>query len=524
LVIESAFVGRGTDFAWVVPLPAKPEVESATRGTLASMAALMQPVVIAPQADLWWLIGGVVVVAVWTLVFGWKSAGLLLRIAVVVGGGLVLGAVLAGVFGHGWLLVPLAVGATCWLLRDVMRREASLLSHLIVVLFGLLLFALMIPTMGTVRSALGPVAEAAGVTVERHLVGEHEVALVSGSDVDGVVGWLRENGYAITGEAEAVAREHAAAGGWFAASRVRRERMESGRSVPAPLLFRFASERPVYPMRLTGAGATRPLELELFVLGPARAAVRGLKPRAWGPVRLGDPAVGAYGRGVRQPRDARVITHPQLVRLAEGVGEAVVATRLSGRLAPEQMREDLWLEWAEDGRPAAGLVAWAREAAAQGALLAGGALALAVSIISGSRRGGARASRPTLAAALAAAGVLGVLVWSAIPSVATRAVETGRVLRWYELRQVPQVALIAAGKLDPERVSDEEARAVFAAELKRMLLEPSGTELEIGDGPGQVQWVKTPEGKWRTVHHDAAGQARFDPRHDFELGWELPER
>ena len=45
LVIESSFVGEGTDFAWVVPLPAKPEVEAATRGTLPSVAALMLPVV-----------------------------------------------------------------------------------------------------------------------------------------------------------------------------------------------------------------------------------------------------------------------------------------------------------------------------------------------------------------------------------------------------------------------------------------------------------------------------------------------
>ena len=50
LVIESAFVGEGTDFAWVVPLPTKPEVESATRGTLASAAALMQPVVVPPAS------------------------------------------------------------------------------------------------------------------------------------------------------------------------------------------------------------------------------------------------------------------------------------------------------------------------------------------------------------------------------------------------------------------------------------------------------------------------------------------
>jgi hypothetical protein len=76
MVIESAFVGAGTDFAWVVPLPAKPEVESATGGTLAAMAALMQPVVIPSEGDLWWLVGAVVVLALLvSMIVGFRRNG-----------------------------------------------------------------------------------------------------------------------------------------------------------------------------------------------------------------------------------------------------------------------------------------------------------------------------------------------------------------------------------------------------------------------------------------------------------------
>lgn len=519
LVIESAFVGTGADFAWVVPLPAKPEVEAATRGTLASMAALMRPVVIPPERALWWLAGSLAAVALWTLVLGWRRTGFLLRVVVVATLGALVGMILAAVVGFGWLVVPAAMVAACWVFREVIRKEASLFSHLVVAIFGLLAFWLVIPTTGKVRSMDGPTFEVDGVTVERHVVGDHDVNLVSGSDEDGVVGWLRKNGYAIEGEAEAVAREHAAAGGWFAASRVRRERVESGRSVPAPLMFRFPAERPVYPMRLTGAGATRPLELELFVLGPERAEVRGLETMAWGPVRIGDPEAGAYGRGVRQPRDAREITHPVLARLAEG---ASVVTHLRGRLAPSEMREDLRPEWRAEEKTADGLVAWAREAAAQFALAAGAGLALVGSIIIGFRRDGARAPGRALCATLVAAVAAGAVVFAWLPSVATREAAEGKTIPWYDVRQVPQVAMIALAKLDPATAGDGAAKEVFAAELKKILLEPSGWEMEIGDGPGQVELVKTAEGKWRTVLYDAAGQARYRTEDDFEMGWDIP--
>lgn len=517
LVIESAFVGHGTDFAWVVPLPAKPEVESATRGTLASAAALMQPVIRPPHAELWWPVATILVVALWTLVFGWRSAGRLLRVVVVAGIGLMVGGIAEAVFGFGWLVVPASVAGTCWLMRGFIREEMSLFSHLVLVLSGLLLAGLMIPSVGKVRSTLGPSEEAAGVTVERQVVGDHDVSLVSGSDADGVVGWLRDNGYAITGEAETVAREHAAAGGWFVASRVRRELADQARSVPAPLLFRFATERPVYPMRLTGAGATAPLELELFVVGPMPARARGLSAKAWAPLRIGDPAEGNHRRGSGQPHDARVITHPMMVRLAR---DGSVLTHLRGSLAPARMREDMRVEWVADAEPAKGLVAWARAAAAQSALAAAGGVALIFSVVIGFRRDGARATRRQLGGALVAGALTGGVLWLLLPSVATRDDAEGRTMRWYERRQVPQVAIIALGTLDPATTSDAEARAKFAADLKKMLLEPNGWEMEIGDGPGQVELVKTEDGKWRTVLYDSAGQARFNPREDFEMGWD----
>lgn len=41
LVIETRFVGAGTNFAWVVPLPSRPVVEPASRGLFPTLLHLM---------------------------------------------------------------------------------------------------------------------------------------------------------------------------------------------------------------------------------------------------------------------------------------------------------------------------------------------------------------------------------------------------------------------------------------------------------------------------------------------------
>lgn len=520
LVIESAFVGKGTDFAWVVPLPAKPEVEPATRGTLASVAALMLPVVTPPVAELWWLALGLPLVGGVALLGGWRRVGWVFRASVVVAAGVVVGTVVVAALGFEWVLMPLAIWVACWFGRGIIRREASLFSHLIVLILGLLFAGLLLPTVGKVGESLGPAVEVGGVTVERGIVGDYDVALVCGREGEGVVGWLRENGYAIGAEAAKVAAEHAAAGGWFAASRVRREFAESGRSVPAPLMFRFAAAKPIYPMRLTGAGAKAALELELFVFGPERALAEGLEAVSWGPLSVADPATNIGRRTTGQPDDARVVTHPALARLAEG---AAVVTRLRGRLAPDDMREDIFPRWEAGEVAAHGLTAWSREAAAQAALAAGGGLALIVSVVLGFCYDGRRPPWKWAAPALAAALATGGAVWAAVPSVATREVGGEGAPQWFEMRYVPAMAAITLGDLDPAQTNDARAREAFAAELKKMN-EENGWKLEIGDGPGQVELAKTPEGKWRAIYYDAAGQARFSAEDDFELGWSIKER
>lgn len=514
LVIESSFVGEGTDFAWVVPLPAKPEVEAATRGTLPSVSALMLPVVRPAVEELWLVVMLAAIVVVVSVLGGWRATGWGLRALVVAGSGLVVGAILSAIFGLGLFFPFAGMVFACWWGRGVINKKASLFAHLVVVLVSLLLIAMSIPTVGKVRGyASEGGTEAAGLTLERRVVGDFDVTLLSGREGASVARWLADNGFALPDPARAEAERHAEAGGWFVASRVRRDFAERAKSVPAPLVFRFPTEKPVYPMRFTGAGATGPLEVELFVFGPERAVTDGLEPRAWAPVEFGEPDANArYRRGTGQPHDARVVTHPQLRRLAEG---AAVVTHLRGKLSPSEMQADLVLRWDADAEMAKGLVAYTREAAWQSGAAAGVGFSLISVIVLGfmhdGRRPPLRRSLPWLAGGVATACAV---AW-ALPSVAVREIEGG--MPYFELRQAGQVGLMVLWDMNPADADETRVNARLAAELERFL-KPQGWTMRVGDGPGQIEVAKQPSGLWRVLRYDAAGQARYRAEDDIELG------
>lgn len=511
LVIESAFVGKGTDFAWVVPLPDKPEVFAATRGTLPAAVALMQPVIdkgVGDLAGVAWVAG---LVGILALGFGWRGVDVLFRVTVLGGLGAVAGAVGGAFFGVQVWTWAIGAGVALWLGKDFVRRPSRLLEVLITLLIGLVLAAMMMPTLGKVRGmAEAGETPAGGVMVERALVGDFDVAVISGREGAGVVGWLETHGFALDATARTVAAEHAAGGGWFVASRVRREFAASGRSVPAPLAFRFKTERAVYPMRLTGAGATEDLEVELVVFGPARAEAAGLTARAVAPVTFGE--VGEQGpRGTNaQPREARKVSHPELTRWAAGT---VAATWLRGTLSPVQMQADVRVEWGEGAAPVR-LHAMASDDAWVQALALGGMTCLAGALVCGLVFPSGRPPKKWAAVVLAVAAGAAGSVRVTTPAVAVTRAEGG--IRWYDLRQVSQVAGIALWDLAPD-TGDAEVRAAFARDLETNS-RTNDWRVGIGDGPGEVELQKRPNGKWRVLYYDGYGQAAAMKGEEWEVG------
>jgi hypothetical protein len=107
---------------------------------------------------------------------------------------------------------------------------------------------------------------------------------------------------------------------------------------PSPLALTFKTERPVYPLRLTGIGNDN-CRIDLYVFGPGRAAAPNFGIERCTKL-VDDRVVGNYGwyAGSDQLR----IQHSALRAM---VGRSPVATKLTARLSSEQMKEDAYLDW-----------------------------------------------------------------------------------------------------------------------------------------------------------------------------------
>jgi hypothetical protein len=523
LAIESAFVGKGTDFAWVVPLPSKPEVAAADAGLLSATAAGFLPQVERQDAatGIFFPALGLGLFAMGVLSVGWRGWRLSCNLLSVAG-------VLTAVGGMFLMVSPwflLVVGGFMIFLARSLAKDFggnTSLSVSLVCIITMLLVAMMIPTFGKVRGAAGAESDDGGVHVERSIVGDYEVAVLSGPAAESVVGWLAREGFALDAASRGVATEHAAAGGWFVASRVRREWAESARSVPRPLVFRFPTPKPIYPMKLTGAGRTEPLRVDLYVFGPGRAAAMGsgLKVRSASPVEVVE-ARAFMDRPMTWLREGRrLFAHPEIHRWARGT---VYGTHLSGAAVGEALTHDWELSWGP-AEGATGLIVYAQEDAwLLGAALGAGVLLL-VSIIAGLRLRGARPGWRWLASGLVLAALATVVTYAALPTVAVKEVRRDLRNEWLLRADQRQVATVFAIDLMAwEEKASAEAAAAFDLEKARELLaktlktvsyrenDPTRSKTGIGTAPGEVDVVRLASGEWRVYFYEANGAAVFVP-------------
>lgn len=279
MVIETRFVGGGAEFAWVVPCPSVPEVSAATVGLFPTLQRITEP-----------------------------------RLNT----------------GEGSMpLTALAAVAWCALLAALAPGPNRTVTILVVIAGMCALAIVFMPALGKARSsAIGDGVE----VLSRHVVGDFDTVTVRGSEGGGIAAWLRGHGFALDAGAEAVIGDYAHEGWCFVASRLRDRAHDDVVRTPHPLSFAFATERPVYPMRLTAAGSTA-LALDLYVLADGVAAAPGLAAR-W-VRRVFVPGKAAPGA---EAQPGRPIEHPALER---HVGSGRVLTRLAGTLSEAQMRQDL---------------------------------------------------------------------------------------------------------------------------------------------------------------------------------------
>ncbi len=88
------------------------------------------------------------------------------------------------------------------------------------------------------------------VTVEAEFAaGEYDIVILSATESDGLVTWLRTNGYGVEADAEELLGEYIASGSYFFAARVALDRAPSGGWL-SPLQFEYDSEVWSLPIRL----------------------------------------------------------------------------------------------------------------------------------------------------------------------------------------------------------------------------------------------------------------------------------
>jgi hypothetical protein len=267
LVIETRFNGTGTNFAWVVPLPGQPVIEEATIGLFPTLQYLFRPQIV-HEVPRYYI--GILLALGFVYLLG--------RAAQSVWNAFVIGFIL---LFSAFLLLPA--------LSSAKRRSASLDSS----------------------------SQAVSI-LDRKLVGIFETTIITSREPKALENWLRENGFVIPANEEPVIASYVQDGWVFVATKIRRDRLDDETSTPHPLSFTFKTDKPVYPMRLTGLNS-QSLIVDLYVFGNGRAAAPHFKVES--------------------------CTRPNIVHplLRQWVGNTAVATKLTATLSSADMRQDVWL-------------------------------------------------------------------------------------------------------------------------------------------------------------------------------------
>jgi hypothetical protein len=185
-----------------------------------------------------------------------------------------------------------------------------------VFLAGLLLPAL----SGAKRAGISSVTTSQAVSIlDRKLVGIFETTTITARDPKALEDWLRENGFAVSTDAEPIIASYIKNGWVFVAAKVRRDDAKTDTSTPHPLSFTFKTDKPVYPMRLTSLNS-QSLTVDLYVFSNARATAPHFKVES-----------------CTRPN----IAHPLL---RQWTSDLPVATKLAATLLPDDMRKDVWLD------------------------------------------------------------------------------------------------------------------------------------------------------------------------------------
>ncbi len=331
LVIETSFIGEGTNFGWVVPLPSPPKVTPASEGLFDELQAAFEPRFIhsvhAYYAGVLFLFG--------LTYLGWRAlkdeaslvSDLPLCVLLAAGAGLVGKHVAFGVVGLGFTLC-IRVFARSSSSYALILLVGTSFCGMLAILPGMHGFGL-VQTLGS--DGPSEVLSVPGVTVVSvQRAGLFDSTTIRGRTPEAVLNWLEQNGYEAPASAKPVISDYLNRDWVFVASKTRRTPGAARVSTLHPLAFTFATEAPIYPTKLTAVSGKDCL-MHLYVFGDRRAAAPGFDAVRCD--RLATRQAGETSRGA-----ALQISNPEILGL---MGNSTVGTKLSGKLSPREMASDV---------------------------------------------------------------------------------------------------------------------------------------------------------------------------------------
>lgn len=425
-------------FVWIVPLPgpAAPQITAATPGLFPTVRAIFLPRVYDNAPG---MIGPLIFLTVMLLLGTWISA------------------------------------------RGRKGKLNSLVSIVCLLVGFSCIAGLLLPALGTARSSAGGAAPGV-VVLSREIVGSYDVAVV-GADAAAtgiardaaLAAWFKQNGFVLPASAAPLLAEYAAKSWVFAAVKLRPDAAATSAAylTPHPLIFKFKTTAPVYPMRLTGIGNGL-LTLDLYVFGRGRASAPGLTEIRCDHCEFGE-SVQDPSRWVRG--GVIGVGHPALKDI---VDKLTTATKLSGTLTPAMQASDMRIAFASFER--SGEIAYSPYAARWRAAEASCAVvpaAIVLLVIFGAALSlDGRFVFKHLGWVIVLALLVGIGMWIATPTVEVRAGgsrEQYRRLRDFdELPELVRTAIHARGAAP----TIEDVGAIAAT-----LIKERGMETREGDGP-----------------------------------------
>ena len=335
LVIETSFLGEGTNFAWVVPLPSVPEIEPVSENFFPGLQQVFQPRLIHDVHR--YYIG---VLFVCGLAFlAWRS----FKDEVSWINDLPVCALLAAgawFFGKSWLFGLVVFGFVIYV-RIFTRSTANLTLVVLVGMAFSCYFTFLSNSVGfgliqTMSSDAGEQKQLGVDVVSVQHAGVFDSTTIRSSDARAVIQWLEKNGYNASDVIEPVVSPYVKDGWVFVASKLRRDNADARQTSIHPLAFKFATRVPVYPMKLTAAGKSDCV-VDLYVFGDKRAGARHFSVKRCDRVSQNwQPDQASYRNSWLGISDPEVLSR---------ISHSTVGTKLSAQLSPTQMDSDVEIKW-----------------------------------------------------------------------------------------------------------------------------------------------------------------------------------